>query len=158
LFVGSRLLGVVPAMAHAANGEQLAVVISSLDVGVALLIGLGGGFVAPLLGIGGGLVAVPAIMFCLPQLGHPGARACSMAMGVVTSSRSMVLYYRAGALNLKRSWNFALGAGIGAVVGVQLVHIPGVPEAAEKMLAVTLLLVAARFGWDVFGPKKEDAK
>ncbi len=154
IFVGLRLLGLAPLVSHAANGVDVSSLITTTDVGIAALIGLAGGFVSPLLGIGGGLVAVPALMFCIPDLGHLGARACSMAMATVTSSRSMVLYYRAGSLDLRRSANFAMGAAVGAIVGVQLVHIPGVAEVAEKMLAATLLVVAARFAMDVFRSRK----
>lgn len=155
LFVGIRLLGFVPPISLAADGSDGTILITGLDVGIACLIGFGGGFVAPLLGIGGGLIAVPALMFFIPALGHLGARACSMAMGTVTSTRSLALYYQAGELNLRQTSSFAIGAVVGAFVGVQVVHIPGVSEVAEKMLAATLLIVAARFGLDVFrGPVK----
>nr|XP_061811765.1 probable membrane transporter protein YunE [Nerophis lumbriciformis] len=152
--VGVRLLGILPGTFPIVESEGLLSGGIPANIGIALWIGLGGGFVAPLLGIGGGLIAVPALMLGLPELGHPGARACSMAMGVVTSSRAMALYYRSGDLNLKRSSSLALGAAFGAVVGVQLIHIPGVTQIAEKMLAGTLLLVALRFGVDVFRPTK----
>lgn len=154
IFVGVRLLGVVPGTASLTVGEVVEPASLTTNVFRALLIGLGGGFVAPLLGIGGGLIAVPALMFGIPELGHPGARACSMAMGVVTSSRSMALYYHSGSLDLRRSSSLAIGAAIGAIVGVQLIHIPGVTDVAEKMLAATLLLVAVRFGVDVFRPTR----
>ncbi len=154
LFVGIRLLGILPGTSAVAEGTVFVAKGVFSNVSRALLIGLGGGFVAPLLGIGGGLIAVPALMFGLPEIGHPGARACSMAMGVVTSSQSMALYYRNGDLDLKRSSRLAIGAAIGAVVGVQLIHIPGVTQVAEKMLAATLLIVAVRFGLDVFRPTK----
>ena len=155
LFVGIRLLGVLPGTLSLVEGEAVLSNNVAANMGRALLIGLGGGFVAPLLGIGGGLIAVPALMLGLPALGHPGARACSMAMAVVTSSRSMALYYRSGDLDLKRSAHLALGASAGAVVGVQLIHIPGIAHVAEKMLAATLLLVALRFAVDVFRPTKK---
>ena len=115
----------------------------------AVMIGFGGGFVSPLLGIGGGLVAVPALLILVPDLGHLGARACSMAMSVATSTRSMVLYYQAGDLDLRRAVNFGGGAAIGAFIGVQLVHITGVVEVAQLMLAGTLLAVAVRFAFDL---------
>ncbi|MFT7487232.1 MAG: putative membrane protein YfcA [Candidatus Paceibacteria bacterium] len=158
LFVGLRLLGLTPQIMHASNGERILPVITGMDVAMAAVIGFCGGFLSPLLGIGGGLVAVPALMFGIPDLGHLGARACSMAMGTVTSTRSMLLYYRAGELDLRRSMNLALGAALGAIVGVQLVHIPGVSEVAEMMLAATLLVVAVRFGLDVVKGSGSSAK
>jgi uncharacterized membrane protein YfcA len=148
-FVGIRILGIVPE-SLAGDGRSFAHPgLGPWDFAASALIGFGGGFVAPLLGIGGGLVAVPALLIFLPSIGHLGARACSMAMAVVSSVRSLVLYYRAGELNLRRSMSIAIGAAIGAVVGVQLVHIPGVAEVAKKMLAATLLIVAARFALDI---------
>lgn len=153
VIVGVRILGIVPESFAAFGHPYVHPDLGAWDYAGAALIGLGGGFVAPLLGIGGGLVAVPALLIFLPNLGHLGARACSMAMGVVTSSRSLVLYYRAGELNLKRSASIAIGAAIGAFIGVQLVHIPGVAEVAKKMLAATLLIVATRFAIDLWGTR-----
>ncbi|MCB9916684.1 MAG: sulfite exporter TauE/SafE family protein [Planctomycetes bacterium] len=148
-FVGSRILGFVP-QAMAAGPDGVPVFEPSWsDYGLAAVIGLGGGFVAPLLGIGGGLIAVPALLFALPGIGHLGARACSLAMATVTSTRSLALYWRAGQLDLRGSASFALGAVVGAVAGVRLVHIPGVEDVAEKMLGVTLLLVCLRFVLDL---------
>lgn len=155
LFVGTRILGWVPQTFAGLSDASEAPALETADYALAALIGLGGGFVAPMLGIGGGLVAVPALMFAIPSLGHLGARACSMAMGTVTSTRSMVLYFRAGELNLRRSASFATGAALGAFAGVQIVHIAGVADVAKKMLAVTLLLVAARFAWDVIRNRKK---
>jgi uncharacterized membrane protein YfcA len=151
LIVGVRILGLVPESFASGGYPHVLPDLGPWDFATAAMIGLGGGFVAPLLGIGGGLVAVPALLVFLPSLGHLGARACSMAMAVVTSTRSMVLYYRAGELNIKRSASFAIGAAIGAFIGVQLVHIPGVAEVAKKMLAATLLIVAVRFAIDLWG-------
>jgi uncharacterized membrane protein YfcA len=148
--VGLRLLGLSPEPEAAHAGAYTIEGLVPRDFWIAGAVGLGGGFVAPLLGIGGGLVAVPALMMLVPALGHLGARACSMAMATFTSTRSIFLYFRAGQLDLsRRSLAFAAGSALGAFAGVQLVHIPGVSGYAEKMLAVTLLLVAARFGLDV---------
>ncbi|MFT5286569.1 MAG: putative membrane protein YfcA [Planctomycetota bacterium] len=146
VFVGFRILGLGPeTVASQLEASELA----PIDFLKAAAIGLGGGFVSPLLGIGGGLVAVPALLIFLPSLGHLGARACSMAMSVFTSTRSMVLYYQAGDLDLRRAMSFGIGAAIGAFIGVQLVHIPGVAEVAKTMLAGTLLVVAFRFALDL---------
>ena len=148
--VGLRLLGLSPEPEAAGTARYTIEGLTNRDLWLAGAVGLGGGFVAPLLGIGGGLVAVPALMLFVPVLGHLGARACSMAMATFTSTRSLFLYFRAGQLELSsRSLAFAGGAAAGAFLGVQLVHIPGASAYAEKMLAVTLLLVAVRFGVDV---------
>jgi len=151
-FVGVRLLGLVPEPEAADGGLYVLEGLTTRDFWIAGGVGFFGGFVAPLLGIGGGLVAVPGLMMFVPALGHLGARACSMAMATITSTRSMFLYFRAGQLDLGRSASFAIGAAIGAFLGVQLVHIPGVSAWAEKMLAATLLVVAFRFALDVLRP------
>ena len=149
VLVAARIFGFI-GTAHAASPDGLLLPgIGGMDYVVAVCVGLGGGFVAPLLGIGGGLVAVPALLFTVPVLGHLGARACSMAMATVTSTRSLAMYYKAGELDLRRSASFAGGAAVGAIVGVQLVHLENVTDAAQKMLGATLLIVAARFVWDV---------
>jgi|GEM_PF-508660 len=158
LFVGIRILGWLPESLAASGPQDPAPELGTPEYVLGLVIGLGGGFVAPMLGIGGGLVAVPALLFAIPGLGHLGARACSMAMGTVTSTRSMLLYFRAGQLDLRRSATFAFGAAAGAFLGVQIVHVPGVAEVAKKMLAVTLLLVAARFAVDVLRGGKADVR
>jgi uncharacterized protein len=149
LFVGTRTLGFVPqAFAAGPDGAPLTTV-GWPEYAISVLIGFGGGFVSPLLGIGGGLIAVPALLFGVPAIGHLGARACSLAMATVTSTRSLALYWRAGQLDLRRSVPFALGAAVGAIVGVLVVHIDGVEDVARKMLGVTLLVVAVRFVFDL---------
>lgn len=149
VLVGIRILGIAPAVfAAGANGEPTAL-LGPLDYGLAVIIGFTGGLVAPLLGIGGGLVAVPALMLGVPALGHLGARACSLAMATVTSTRSLVLYWRAGQLDLRQAGSFAVGAALGATLGVNLVHLEAVAEIAQKMLGVTLLVVALRFVFDL---------
>ncbi len=153
LFVGTRILGFVPRVLAAGPGLVPEFSVGGLEYAVSLVIGLGGGFVAPLLGIGGGLIAVPALLLFVPAIGYPGARACSLAMATVTSTRSLALYWRAGQLDLRRSANFALGAALGAWVGVQLVHIEGVADVAQKMLGTTLLVVALRFVFDLRRPR-----
>jgi uncharacterized membrane protein YfcA len=158
IVVGLRILGWVPEALAADRGYMAKAGLGPRDFIAAGLIGLAGGFISPLLGIGGGLVAVPALLFAIPSLGHLGARACSMAMGTVTSTRSLALYYRAGDLNLRRTASFAIGAAIGAFVGVQLVHIPGVAEVAKKMLAGTLFVVALRFAIDISRADKTEVK
>jgi uncharacterized membrane protein YfcA len=149
VFVGTRILGFVP-QAFAAGPNGLPVNTVGLpEYAISVLIGFGGGFVSPLLGIGGGLIAVPALLFGVPAIGYYGARACSLAMATVTSTRSLALYWRAGSLDLRRSLSVALGAALGAWLGVYLVHIDGVKDIAQKMLGVTLLLVAVRFLFDL---------
>ena len=113
-----------------------------------VLIGVGGGFIAPLLGVGGGLFVVPALFLGLPSIGYLEARACSIAMTVVTSAQSSILYLRAGQIEVAHARRFALTTAVGAILGVYAVHRPGWAELARLVMAGMLLFVAARFAWD----------
>lgn len=108
------------------------------------------GFVAPMLGIGGGLVAVPGLLYGVPALGYLGARACSMAMSMFTSWHSVWLYRRDGSLRTTTSIWLALGALVGAALGIQLIHVKNVAEIAQSLVAFALFFAAARFAWDVW--------
>ena len=125
------------------------------EVALVACIGFGSGFVSPLLGIGGGLVAVPSLYFGLPDLGYLGARASSIAMAVVNSSRSLWLHGAAGRVDLECAFWFGLGGATGAVAGVQLVHLPEVAPVARSMMALTLMVVSARFAWDVLSGRRD---
>lgn len=121
-------------------------------------IGLGAGFVAPLLGIGGGLVAVPGLYLGFPALGYLGARACSMALGAVTSCRSLWLFDRVGLVERPAAAWLGLGGLLGAGVGIQLVHLAGAADVAKHLLAGILALVAVRFGIDALRGSAEPSE
>ena len=154
LFVGLRLVFAQPAdtiilatpdPAFGARGDVL------LFCGG---IGLFAGIAVPLLGVGGGLVVVPSLLFLLPAFGLPGigylgARAASLAMAMITSTRSIVLYAREGTIDWKIGGWFALGAVGGAIAGVLLVHLHGAAEVGQIILGVVLSLAGVRFGLDV---------
>lgn len=120
-----------------------------------VLVGFASGFVAPMLGIGGGLIAVPGLSFGVPALGYLGARACSMAMSMFTSWQSVWLYSRDGSLTSTTSLWLALGALVGAAVGIQLVHIESVTSVAHALVAFALYFAAARFAWDLVVARRE---
>ncbi len=111
--------------------------------------GLAAGFLAPLLGIGGGLVAVPALLFTLPSIGYLGARACSTAMSACNGWQSVWLYRKRDGLQLAIAATTSAGALVGSWIGVRVAHAPGITFFAELIVSVTLLLVAARFAWDL---------
>lgn len=117
---------------------------------ITVAIGFVAGIVAPLLGIGGGLVAVPALLHLAPGLGFLVARACSMAMSTVNSWQSVWLYRRDGEMRGPFAIRLAIGAVVGAAVGVQLVHIEAVTRSARVLVAFALVFAAARFAWDLW--------
>jgi uncharacterized membrane protein YfcA len=129
---------------HATTGLLLQI------VGIGFLAGV----VAPLLGIGGGLVAVPALLALTPGPGFLMARACSMAMSVVTSWHSVWLYTREGEIRWKSSAWLAVGAVAGAAIGIQLIHVESVTQAARGLVAFALAFAGARFAWDLLVRKR----
>jgi len=116
-------------------------------------VGFAAGFVAPMLGIGGGLIAVPGLVYGIPTLGYLGARACSMAMSMLTSWQSVWLYRRDGSLRTRTSIWLAIGAVVGGVSGIQLVHVPSVTASARWLVGFALLFSAARFAWDLWSTR-----
>ena len=106
-----------------------------------------GGFVSPILGIGGGLVTVPALLLGPSALTYQGMRACSMATAVVTSGRSLSLYWKERGIHQQAAIPLSLGAIVGAALGVTSVHQPGVITYARLMLGVILFFVSLRFAW-----------
>ena len=104
-----------------------------------------GGFVSPILGIGGGLVMVPALLLGPSALGFAGTRACALAAAVVTSGRSLSLYRKERTLHTKAAPLLGGGAFLGAIAGVNAVHLDGVVDIARIMLGYVLLFVSIRF-------------
>jgi hypothetical protein len=111
-------------------------------------VGLLAGLVSPLLGIGGGLVAVPGLFLGVPSIGYATARACSTGMSVFNAWQSVWLYRKEKLSQMATAAWLAGGALVGGVGGDLLIHHEGVVAIAQKMLAVTLFLAAARFAWD----------
>ena len=152
LITGVRLLfQQTPVVAAAGASVDL----GTADLLLSVVVGFASGFLAPLLGIGGGLVAVPALFFSFPDLGYLGARACGMAMGACASTRSLWLYSRAGVVDKHRAIALAIGAGVGACIGVHIVHTEGADQVARVLMGVTLWIVSARFLWDIYKIRRE---
>lgn len=156
LFSAARILG-LDAAAAAGSGTGL----DGLTLGqgaVVALIGFGGGFVAPLLGVGGGLIVIPALLLSLPGVSYLEARACSTAFSVFTASQSAALHLKAGNVDRPLAWRFALLTALGSAAGVLAVHQAGWAEVARIAMALILVFVAGRFGWDVVRARRARAQ
>ncbi|MCC7012675.1 MAG: sulfite exporter TauE/SafE family protein [Planctomycetes bacterium] len=142
---------------HGGGEERAAagVALSATKVLWILLIGVGGGILAPLLGIGGGLLVIPALFLTLSDMSYLEARACSLAMSVVNSVQAAYLHLRDGTAHVPTALPFTGIALIGAVLGVWAVHRPGWGEVARVVLVVVLVLMAARLTWDVWRARAE---
>lgn len=160
--ISPRVLRVVFAVVMTAAGLRLALSggsaggpgVGGLEIGAAevaatLGVGLVAGTVAPLLGIGGGLVVVPGVLLFVPDAGMLGARAASLAVAIFTALRSLQLYRREGAIDGSLAPWIMAGALVGAVVGVQLVHLEGVAAFGRVALGGLLLFTGGRFALDV---------
>jgi uncharacterized membrane protein YfcA len=119
---------------------------------MALIVGFGflGGFVAPIFGIGGGLIVVPALYLGLADVDYLTARACSTAMSTVTSAQLAWMYWREGKIDRSAATSLGIVGLLAGVAGVIAVHRSGWDEIARILLAVTLVGIAGRFGWDVW--------
>ncbi|MEY2784905.1 MAG: hypothetical protein RL277_1112 [Planctomycetota bacterium] len=113
-----------------------------------LLLGFAAGILAPLFGLGGGLIAVPGLLYGLPELGYVGARATSTAMSTFNAWQSLILQRKQGHLRLGEALPPALGAFVGSYVGVWLAHRPEIAVPAQRLIALTLLLISVRFFLD----------
>lgn len=144
--VGAKIIAMSGGAAPIADATYRA---AGSDLAIAVGIGLVAGVAVPLLGVGGGLIVVPALLLVLPQVGFFGARAASLAMAIVSSSRSLWLYHGQRKVDWRSGAWFGVGAAGGAVLGVQLAHRTG-GAIGQVLLGVVLLFAATRFGWDVF--------
>lgn len=156
LLAAVRLLG-LDARVAAGAGPGLEG-LTTVQGAIVLAIGFAGGFVAPLLGVGGGLVVIPALLLSLPGFSYLQARACSTALSVFTSSQSAALHARAGNVDRRLAWRFALLTALGSAAGVLAVHQPGWAGGARVAMALILLFVAGRFGWDALRARRARAQ
>lgn len=117
-------------------------------------LGFAAGIAVPLLGVGGGLIVVPGLLLALPEVGYLGARAASLAMAVVTASRSVWLYASRRMIDWSTGLWFGAGGLVGAAGGVWIVHQHGAAEVGQVLLGTTLTLAATRFGIDAVRARK----
>ena len=129
-----------------------------LYVVLVALIGFVGGFIAPILGVGGGLFVVPALYLSFPSISILEARACSVAMTILTSGQSAWLHARAGSVDAGPLKWLGPATVVGSALGVVAVHQPGWAAVARVGLGVILLVVAARFAWDELRPSANERR
>ncbi|MAB79122.1 MAG: hypothetical protein CMJ89_07185 [Planctomycetes bacterium] len=147
-FAGLRIL--FPSAASAELGEG----VSSFGVRTvlaALCSGFGGGFVSPILGVGGGLLMVPGLFFAIDGLSFTTARATSLAGGMVGSFRSIWLHARAGNIAFALGIPLALGALIGASVGVFAARYDPFVQLGKNLLGVLLVAQSIRLARQTWG-------
>ncbi|NSX56375.1 sulfite exporter TauE/SafE family protein [Parasulfitobacter algicola] len=93
-------------------------------VAILLVFGAVAGVLAGLLGVGGGIVLVPGFFYVFTALGYDSpylmqiCLATSLATIIVTSGRSVMSHHKKGAVEWPILKTWAIGIGIGAVIGV----------------------------------------
>ena len=121
-----------------------------------LLLGLVAGIIGGMFGIGGGLVMVPGMVLLL---------GFSDKMAVGTSLATIVLpvgilgvieHYNKGNVDLKVAALLGAGFVLGSLVGAKFINQPFIDKNTFKLLyAIFLILVAAKYLWDVFSGGKK---
>lgn len=139
----------------AAQSDGAAGGIGALGLAIGTGIGFLGGAIAPVLGIGGGLVMVPAVYLLVPGAGFAEARACSLAVIVVTAARSLWLHGRDGRVSWSSVAWLAPGAALGGVVGARLVHLEGWDLGGQLILGAVLWTVTVRFALELRRPSDD---
>lgn len=119
-----------------------------------LFLGLIAGVLGGMFGIGGGLVMVPGMVLLL---------GFSDKMAVGTSLATILLpvgilgvleHWRAGNIDLRVAGLLGAGFVLGSFLGAAFVNKPFIDKNTFKaMYAVFLILIAAKYLWDVFGKK-----
>lgn len=122
-----------------------------------LVIGALAGVLAGLLGVGGGIVLVPQFFFMFGALGYDTPHlmqlclATSLATIVVTSTRSVQLHNKRGAVDWDILRGFGPGIAVGAVVGMIMVALltSGVLQMVFGVLAlvVGLYMIFGKSEW-----------
>jgi len=133
------LLRKICKLASDVNGADR-IVVRSVKIHQAFLIGLLAGLLAGLFGIGGGIVIVPLLfsIFKYPYQKAVGTSLCALLLPV--GLPGVIIYHQAGAMNFKIAVLIGLGLTIGALGGAKLaLNLP--PNRVKKLYGLFLLYV-----------------
>jgi len=121
-----------------------------------LLLGLFAGVVGGMFGIGGGLVMVPGMVLLL---GFDDKKAVGTSLATIllpVGVLGVVEHWRAGNVDFRVAALLGAGFVIGSFAGAVFINQPYISKNTFKLMyAVFLILVAAKYLWDVFGPTKK---
>ena len=119
-----------------------------------LFLGLLAGVVGGMFGIGGGLLMVPGMVLLL---GFTDKQAVGTSLATIllpVGILAVIEHYRNGNVDLRVAALLGVGFVFGSFAGAAFINQPFISKNTFKLMyAVFLLLVAAKYLWDVFGKK-----
>jgi len=117
-----------------------------------LLLGLAAGVLGGMFGIGGGLVMVPGMVLLL---GFNDKKAVGTSLATIllpVGILGVLEHWRAGNIDVRVAALLGAGFVFGSFAGAAFVNQPFISKNTFKaMYAVFLILIAAKYLWDVFG-------
>ena len=121
-----------------------------------LVLGLVAGVLGGMFGIGGGLVMVPGMVLLL---GFDDKKAVGTSLATIllpVGVLGVVEHWRAGNVDFRVAALLGVGFVIGSFAGAVFTNQPYITKNTFKLMyAVFLILVAAKYLWDVFGATKK---
>lgn len=123
-----------------------------LEIVIALIIGVTGGWLSGMLGIGGGAIFVPAMVLLLDRSQHV-AQGTSLAVIIVTALAASVVHQRHGNIDMGVARLVMPGAMIFVLLGgIMATQLPA--DTLRRIFAVVLIFLAIRMLASTGGPRK----
>lgn len=119
-----------------------------------IVLGIVAGILGGLFGIGGGLVMVPAlaVFFGMDDKKAVGTSFATILLPVGVFG--VMQYWRAGNVDIQAAVLMGIGFAAGSFLGASFANQTFLTKNQFKILyAIFLILVAAKYVWDVFGSK-----
>ncbi len=112
------------------------------------LIGGGAGILSGILGIGGGAIIMPSMVL----LGFNPKKVTALTAFVVpfSSLSGFWVYWAKGSVDWRLTLIVSVGGMIGAALGTRLSHKKLEPQKVKKILAIILLIMAAKMSFKLF--------